>query len=170
MDHNAVLEFVDDNFEVETQKYVDDMTTIESIPRSKEAYYDENENKSFHAEKTENMIKHLQSVCDQKNLKINTDKTQLLAISANREKTSVWIQAEGEEIQSRDSLKLLGFHFGSKPDVSHQVAHIKRRAMTRFFVLRYYSAFMPGSDLRKLYCGLVCSVIEYSSVTATAPC
>ena len=33
------------------------------------------------------------------------------------------------------------------------------------FVLRYYSAFMPGKDLKKLYCSLIRSVLEYSSVT-----
>ena len=32
-------------------------------------------------------------------------------------------------------------------------------------MLRYYSSFMKGDDLKKLYCGFVRSVIEYSSVT-----
>ena len=33
------------------------------------------------------------------------------------------------------------------------------------FVLRYYSRFLPGKALTKLYCALVRSVLEYSLVT-----
>ena len=41
LDHNAVLEFVDEGFTVEAQKYVDDMTTIESMPKGATPYMDE---------------------------------------------------------------------------------------------------------------------------------
>ena len=37
--------------------------------------------------------------------------------------------------------------------------------MCRYFVLRYYSKFMKGKELKRLYCSLVRSVIEFSSVT-----
>ena len=33
LDHNAVMEFIDDDFENMSLKYVDDMTTVESLPR-----------------------------------------------------------------------------------------------------------------------------------------
>ena len=62
-------------------------------------------------------------------------------------------------------MKLLGFYFSEKPNVNRQVENIIRRAMIRFFVFRKFSQFMPGCDLRKLYCGYVRSMIEYSSVT-----
>ena len=32
-------------------------------------------------------------------------------------------------------------------------------------MLRYYSSFMPGDDLKKLYCSLIRSLLEYSSIT-----
>ena len=41
LDHNAVIEFVDDGFTIETQKYVDDMTTIETIGSESQEYMDE---------------------------------------------------------------------------------------------------------------------------------
>ena len=151
---------------VEAQKYVDDMTTVESIPRSATHYMDKvYETRLFHARETENSISILKKTCEEKNLKINAAKTQLLALSADKEKTKVWISEEDEEILSGEELKLLGFYFSKKPTVARQVEYITKRAMLRFFVLRKYSRFMPGSDLRKLYCGLVRSVIEYSSVT-----
>ena len=37
--------------------------------------------------------------------------------------------------------------------------------MLRFFVFRKFTEYMPGNDLKKLYCGYVRSVIEYSSIT-----
>ena len=49
--------------------------------------------------------------------------------------------------------------------MSAQIGNLIRRATKRLFVLRYYSSFMPGDDLKKLYCSLIRSVLEYSSVT-----
>ena len=76
-----------------------------------------------------------------------------------------WIQAGRSCINSSDSLRLLGFVFGEKPDVSLQIDNLIHRATKRMFVLRYYSRFMGGNDLKKLYSALVRSVLEYSSVT-----
>ena len=75
------------------------------------------------------------------------------------------MQAGKESVQSSENLKLLGFVFSEKPDVSAQIKNLITRATKRLFVRRYYSAFMPGKDLKKLYCALVRSVLEYSSVT-----
>ena len=81
MDHNAVMEFVDEGFTVEAQKYVEDMTTVETIPKSSVGYMnDAYDTQHFHAEKTEESIKILKQTCEAKNLKINAAKTQLLAI------------------------------------------------------------------------------------------
>ena len=50
---------------------------------------------------------------------------------------------EGEDrIESEEDLKLLGFRFGSKPNVDRQVEHILYRANLRFFALRSYAESM----------------------------
>ena len=103
--------------------------------------------------------------CQKTGLKVNQDKTQLLAISSNKKSIRVWLQAGKTQIESSKELKLLGFLFSDNPDVSAQISNLITRAAKRLFVLRYYSTFMPGNDLKKLYCALVRSVIEYSSVT-----
>ena len=116
---------MDDDFAVEAQKYVDDMTTLETIPRQQTMYMDDAyETQLYRAEGTERSIERLKKTCEEKNLKINAAKTQLLAISANKDKTKVWIQEGEDEIVSGSELKLLGFYFSDKPDVSHQVDHI----------------------------------------------
>ena len=148
LDHNAVIEHVDEDFpeEVETQKYVDDMTIIESIPKNADYYMDEAyEKRRYRAENTEKAISSLKKTCEEKNLKINASKTQLLAISANKEKTKVWIREGEEEIVSGKELKLLGFYFSESPDVSRQIKNIIQKAMLRFFVLRRLTPFMPVS-------------------------
>ena len=118
LDHNAVIEFVDEGFSVHSEKYVDDMTTLEMIPRNTRYYMDEAyETRLYHAEETEKSIEKLKRTCEEKNLKINTSKTQLLTISANREATMAWINEGDGEIVSGKELKLLGFYFSERPNV-----------------------------------------------------
>ena len=110
-------------------------------------------------------MKRITSYCRHHGLKVNEKKTQLLAVSSNRDRTKVSLQAGSSNIHSSDSLKLLGFIFGEKPCVSLQIENLISRATKRMFVLQYYSKFLPGGDLTKLYSALVRLVLEYSSVT-----
>ena len=121
------MEFIDDNFETTTMKYVDDMTTAESIPPTAVGYDSEEGYRPttlYHAEKTEEDIRRLNRTCEERGLKLNAKKTQLLAVSANREKTKIWVDIEGEEMKSGETLKLLGFHFHESPDVSLQIENL----------------------------------------------
>ena len=171
MDHNAVMEVVDDDFLTDSHKYVDDLTATEVIGREAGSYNQsgaltgERDIEFYHASRSEENIKRISDYCLHHGLKVNEKKTQLLAISSKKNRVKVWIQAGRENINSTDSLKLLGFVFGEKPDVTLQVENLIARASRRMFVLRYYSRFMPGKDLIKLYSAMVRSVLEYSSVT-----
>ena len=92
---------------------------------------------------------------------MNEKKTKLLTISNNRYKTDAWLETpDGELVQSEEELKLLGFIFSDKPNCNKQIKYILKRASARFYVLRYYSKFTPGDELRTLYCALVRSVLE----------
>ena len=56
--------------------------------------------------------------------------------------------------------------FGMKPTVNAQIDHVVNRATSRTFVLRHLAGF--GDDktkLRNIYCSIIRSVMEYSSVT-----
>ena len=58
------------------------------------------------------------------------------------------------------------FIFSNTPTIHAQVDHIINRATSRSFVLRYLAGF--GADKQKLkniYCSIIRSVMEYSSVT-----
>ena len=150
MDHNAVMEMVDDNFLTENHKYVDDLTTTEEIEKDAGSYVSsgvmkgERDIEYFHAAKSEENLNKITACCEEKGLMVNAKKTQLLAISSNRNRAKVWLQAGRENINYSDSLKLLGFMFSERLDVSLQVANLITRATKRMFVLRHYSRFMPG--------------------------
>ena len=70
----------------------------------------------------------LSNYCDNTGLKVNESKTQLLAISSARNPVKVWMQAGKSSIQSGNELKLLGFIFTERPEVSAQIANLIRRA------------------------------------------
>ena len=126
MDHNAVLEAVDEDFLSESHKYVDDLTTTESIAPTAVGYEHQDEiggvvTDVYHAPMSELNLNTLTNYCEGTGLKVNESKTQLLAISNNKNPVKVWIQAGKESIQSSETLKLLGSVFSDRPDVSAQV-------------------------------------------------
>ena len=62
-------------------------------------------------------------------------------------------------------MKLLGFMFDECPNCNEQVSFLIKKASKRKFVLCHYAGFMKGDDLKKLYCVLVRSILEYSAAT-----
>lgn len=78
MDHNAVLEFINDNIDSQDMyKYVDDLTLEERIEKSVPYLQDSSEERTSHtfkAEKTQATFDLLSENCASKGLKINDEK------------------------------------------------------------------------------------------------
>ena len=55
--------------------------------------------------------------------------------------------------------------FDESPNWNEHVSFLIRKGSKRKFVLNHYAGFMPGNDLKTLYCVLVRSILEYSAVT-----
>ena len=166
MDHNAVLEDIDSNIPDSSmmQKYVDDATLLEAIDKSQEKISGPDGEDWARAESAEAGLAEIQKQCAEKKLKVNEEKTKILAITGPRQPLQVWLKTpEGKIIESGEKLRLLGFDFSPKPDCSAQVKNILRRASHRFYILRHYSKFMRGEELITLYSALFRSVLEYSS-------
>ena len=95
MDHNAVMELVDEDFLTESHKYVDDLTSTETIDHNAGSYTicgsmkGERDIDVYHAVRSEENLNRITSYCNSAGLKINEKKTQLLAISSNRNRTKV---------------------------------------------------------------------------------
>ena len=150
LDHNAVLESLDDNISnQDIYKYVDDLTLDEAIEKTVPCLIEKDSNgvetHVFKPQKTQENFNKLSNACDDRGLKINDKKTQLISISSGKHKTKAWISLkDGSTMFSNASFKLLGFMFSNTPTVHAQVDHIINRATSRSFVLRHLASF--GAD------------------------
>ena len=170
MDHNAVMEFVDENVEGDFFKYVDDLTMAEAIPMDTDCLIDNSPSRQLHSFKPKQIQAGFDSLnenCQTKGLLINGKKTQLLSVSSSKFDTQAWISLQdGSPMYSSDSLKLLGFEFGRKPTVHAQIDNLVSRAASRTFVIRRLAGVKVNKTrLKNIYCSIVRSVMEYSCVT-----
>ena len=97
-------------------------------------------------------------------MKINTDKTQLLVVSPNNGclTSAVMIAWNGTQIVSEETLKLVGFHFGSSPGAGKHVAQLRNKFRVKIWMIYHLrEAGMRGMDLFRLYCCYVRAVVEY---------
>ena len=133
LDHNAVLESIDNNFTQPASKYVDDLIFEERTNKSTPKVVDLEESTvkerhTFLAKRTQKTMEKLEEQCNIKGLKLNEDKTQLLSISAGRVATRSWIKTKGRTtIYSSNTCKILGFTFSSKPNVESQVQNLIKK-------------------------------------------
>ena len=84
MDHNAVMEFVDEEVTDDVFKYVDDLTLQEAVERDAACLVDNSGTRPIHTFKPAKIQKNFEKLadaCSNKGLKINGKKTQLLSIS-----------------------------------------------------------------------------------------
>jgi hypothetical protein len=101
-------------------------------------------------------------------MKINVDKTKLLAISdALSYQAECYIQTEsGETLTSvREPIKVLGFTFDQRPSAAAHVDAMLKKARRRFWVLRHLRRFgFDEDELLLVYKSLVRSVLDFCAV------
>ena len=67
---------------------------------------------------------------------------------------------------SANDMKLLGFHFNSKPTVHAQVDNLVKRAAGKSFVIRRLAGVHVKKErLKSIYCSIVRSTLKYSRNT-----
>ena len=82
MDHNAMMEGVDDEeMLTECHKYVDDLTNTETLGPDSDSYVDGKQMVQYHALDCLDNLTAITSYCTNHGLKVNEQKTQLLAIT-----------------------------------------------------------------------------------------
>ena len=135
---------------VQTVNAIRHLTTSTPTARSKAKY-------------SEVLLEAIGRRADEIGMKVNCAKTQLLMISPpNGYKNTAVIKSGDEEITSESSLKLLGFVFGTEPNVNMHVKEIQRKFRARFWALIHLrrSGF-KGKELFELYSIFVRPVIEF---------
>ena len=170
LDHNAVMEFIDEEIDYqEIYKYIDDLTMEEEISQDIPCLVEQDPHTlmtthTFKPPDTQKSVGILEQSCQDRKLKVNEKKTQLLSISSGKCETRCWLTLkDGSTLLSDGSLKLLGFMFSNKPDVKSQINHLVNMASSRCFVLRHLSNFKADKNrLLNIYCSLIRSIMEYS--------
>ena len=103
----------------------------------------------------------------ERGMKVNSRKTAMVCVSGAqtyRAKSHI-MTAEGEKIESGDSMKVLGFTFSGKPTVHAHVKSLCRGMRKRFWVLYHLRrAGFSNDELAKVYRTCLLPVVDYCSV------
>ena len=99
-------------------------------------------------------------------MKVNASKTQLLCIHSNANSViTSYIRDGNMEINSSDSLKILGFHFGTDPNAVLHVTKTIDKMYSKLWTLRFLKkAGMKRENLVGIYKDVIRPSAEYSSV------
>ena len=122
LDHNAVIESLDDNIQnIHIAKYVDDITMLDVV--DKEVAIEEDNTgvclkHTFNPPNSQLALQTIVTRATEKSMKINTSKTQILTISSSPIECRSYLTNEtGDKIMDEEELKMLGFYFSPKPTV-----------------------------------------------------
>ena len=148
--------------------YVDDTTLTDIVPTNAATLHLSASKASAHLDNLdlERDFRVLEGRAREINMKVNAKKTQLLVIAPpNGYDTSASVDTGEIPIQSVNTLKLVGFTFGSTPGVGEHVVSVESKMKRKIWMLyKLREAGFKGMQLYKLYCCYLRSIIEYCSV------
>ena len=148
--------------------YVDDTTLFDVVPLSQASRHIST---GITQERFENLevgrdFKNLGERAEDIGMRINAKKTQLLVISPTNgcNTTAEFTTSGGEVVSSVNTLKLVGFTFGNKPDAGEHIDSIAEQYKKKKWMLYHLrDAGFRGTQLFRLYCCYVRSGMEYCS-------
>ena len=148
--------------------YVDDTTLFDAVPLSDATrhYTTETTREVFGSLALEDDFGRLSCRADDIGMRINQKKTQLLVISPQNgcHTSAVVSGANGDEIRSVESMRLVGFTFGESPTAGKHVEEIEAQYKRKKWMLYHLrDAGLREMQLYRLYCCYVRSSIEYCS-------
>ena len=151
-----------------TKAYIDDLNIVEKVRHIDSiSVISQNKQKTLvHAPQSEHIFKEIASRAAQLNMKVNEEKTQVLCIpAAASSQVESYINANTKRISSGNSLKILGFWFGSTPGVELHVASLEEKFRSRLWSLRHLKrSGMSVSDMETIYLTVIRPVLDFASV------
>ena len=155
-----------DGGELSIKVYIDDMNNLEKV-RTDNAIVRISEDKQVvlaHAIKSQENFDHVKGRAEEIKMKVNSAKTQLLCVSGNmNNNTKSYIRTEGTEIQSGESLKILGFWFGNRPNVHVHLGKMLTKFKSRLWTLRHLQkSGMTQNDLLIVYRTVLRPVLDFA--------
>ena len=120
-----------------------------------------------HAVASQNILRHTIASAESIGMKVNVEKTHLLVVSDAISYTprSYIMDSGGSRLTSGDSMKILGFHFSSKPGVSAHVQALRKRFRQKYWILFHLKNFgFSKEELAKVYRTIILPTADYCSV------
>lgn len=149
--------------------YIDDFNIIERIPmKNALTHYSQNRPAmKVQAAQSQVFLDGTSEKAEAIKMKVNPGKTQLLCISGDHAaEVSSYISTGELEILSKAELKILGFVFGNRPDVSAQIESLCCKFRRKLWGLRRLNSIgLDKSDCIGFYTTYVRPIIEYTSPT-----
>ena len=149
--------------------FIDDYNLIETVKTDGAvSHFTEFRAKyAVHSNQSEKVFKEVKRRASDIGMVVNNEKTQLLCISHGGDNMKTYVRTEeNERIESGTSLKILGFYYGEKPDVSLNTHMMTRKFSSDLWSMRFLKrAGMQADDLREMYSVLLRPTIEYAAVT-----
>ena len=155
--------------ETHSKLFIDDNTIFEKVPvdRCLKNISEVKEIRWVHAKDSERMFETVCKNAEVVGMKVNRQKTQLLCVSASKNyDVRSFIHSDGKIVQSGDSLKVIGFTLGRKPCLEPHVATIKRKVLTKIWMLRHLKRTGVNNEtLKKIYVSMLRPHMEYACVS-----
>ena len=151
-------------------KYVDDGIIVTKINMQTAGIYRDDLgvlNKDKHDLQAQNMFRRIVARAESRGMVVNKQKTKILCISdANTYQASCHLMdPEGNKLDSGPDMKILGFHFGSRPTMHAHVRALESRMRETSWVLRHlkHSGFTE-EELVRVYKTVVRPILDYCCV------
>lgn len=147
--------------------YVDDLNVCETLKDedSVSTFSTRKTEKVIHAHGCESAYMTIEKNGEEVGLKINPDKTNLICFSdAIHSKYSCYININGKKVRSSSTMKMLGFMFSDKPNVSAHVEFTISKFMRAMWSINHLiKANLNTVTLVKTYCSMLRPILEFSS-------
>ena len=144
-----VLKYVDDNI-------INEKLNFDGVPTDHYSY------RTKRAFRTENLFAQIVHQAEFQGMRINFAKTMTMVISELKSyiPRAFIKDTKGETVDTRDNMKILGFHFSSDPNMSAQVESIRRKFRSRTWILLKHRGFSTA-DLLKVYRSVILPIHDY---------
>ena len=148
-----VLKYIDDNI-------INEKINFDQIQTDGHSY------RTKRALRTENLFRRIVHQAISQGMKVNSLKTNAMVIAELKSyiPRAYFLDTDGVRIDAKQSMKILGFHFSSDPNMNAQVASIKKKFRARTWILRHlHHRGFGEEDLVKVYRSVVLPVHDYCS-------
>lgn len=162
--------------EPETKAYIDDYNVIEMVPLANAVSHITQNKTTYrvHARGSEKIFDDVSLRSGWIGMVVNPEKTQILCIHPEGNLVRSYINTlteDGAQIRlvSGDGLKILGFHFGPKPNADAHVGALIRKYNTHLWAMRFLKRnTMNQTDLLFVYKTIIRPILDYAVPTYTS--